>query len=221
MPAIYMSTPYDGQKFSRGTTVTLKASIDQSGLTSAYSAYGVQFYIAGVPLVIAAVTSSWTASTTFTFEYNGDYSIYAKLVNKTSGTYLGYQSGTVTITILATRPDNWSWTSTVSKGATIPNWTNADGKKYCKPLTAKEWNSFLDRIAQFLNYYGLSFTDGSKISDLYVTSNTEMTVEEVEAAAALIDVMNPPTPVPTLPTEGSRITAAYINGLKNSLNSIE
>ncbi len=221
MPAIYMSTPYNGQSFSRGSTVTLKASIDQSGLTSAYTAYGIQFYIEGVPLGIAAVTSSWTASTTFTFQYNGDYSIYARLVNKTSGSYLGYQSGTVTITILATRPNNWSWTSTVSKGATIPNWTNADGKKYCKPLTATEWNNFLDRIAQFLNYKGLSFSDGSKISDFYVTSNTEMKVDDIEMAAALIESMNPPTSVPTLPKEGSRITAAYINGLKNALNSIE
>lgn len=219
MPAIYMGAPYNGQVFNRSTTVTISASIDKNGLTNGYSVYGIQFFIDGVNLAIAPVTSDWKGTTTFTFHYEGTYEIYGRLVNKSTGAYLGYQTGIVTITIKAMRPSNWSWTSNVTRGATIPNWKSG-GVHYCKPLTAKEWNGFCDRIAEFMGYKGLRFVNGSSISDLYVTSNTRMYPKQVEAAAEIISVMEPSIPVPSMPSTGSRITAAYINGLKNSLNSI-
>ena len=217
MPAIYISKPYSGSSYVAGTTVPIVVSIDQSGLSSAYTAYGINIYINDVSLGITAVASNWTASTSFTFRYAGTFRIYGRLVNKTSGSYLGYQTGTSTISIIQSRPSDWSWTSTVSRNATIPNWTSG-GVHYCKPLTATEWNGFLDRITQFMNYKGLTL--GTSISNYYVTSNTRMEVNDVVIAADLINTMSPPTAVPSLPSVGGYITAAYINGLKNSLNSI-
>lgn len=221
MPSIYMSYPFTGAIFTQGQEVRIAADIDQSGLTSAYSAYGIKFYIDDVGMDIVPVASDWTAETSFTFRYAGTYEIYGQLVNKSTGVYLGYQTGTVVITVASTRPSNWSWTSTVSQGATIPNWTNASGKRFCKPLTATEWNGFIDRIAQFMSYKGYSFSGGSSSSDLYVVSNTEMDPDIVDVAGQLIDMLGPTVAVPDAPDSGSRIRASYFNGLKNALNSIQ
>ena len=144
MPAIYMSEPYTGQSFNVNTSFTVKATIDKTGLVSDYSAYGIKFFIDGVSIGIVAVSSNWAATTTYSLSRAGSYSIYGKLVNKSTGAELGYQTGTVTFDIIAPRPSNWSWKSTVSKGSAMPYTKN--GKTiYAKPLTASEWNSFIDR----------------------------------------------------------------------------
>ena len=216
MPAIYMSEPYTGQSFNVNTSFTIKATIDKSGLTSEYSAYGVKFFIEGISIGIVAVSSNWAATTTYSLSKAGSYSIYGKLVNKSTGAELGYQTGTVTFDIVAQRPSNWSWTSTVSKGSAMPYTKN--GKTiYAKPLTASEWNNFIDRIFEFFSYKGMAVSGGGA-SDFYVTKGNQMYGGELEYAQQLIDAMSPPTATPTRTT---RVTAAYVNGLKNSLNSIK
>lgn len=216
MAAIYLSAPYTGQSFNLNSSFTISAQVDSTGLSSSYSAYGIQFFVEGVSIGIAAVTSGWTAATTYSLSRVGSYSIYGRLVNKSTGADLGYQTGTVTINIISTRPSNWSWTSTVSKGSTMP-YTTSGSTVYAKPLTASEWNGFIDRIFDFFDYKGFSVSGGGA-SDFYVSSGNQMYGGEIEYGQQLIDAMNPPT---ATPTRGSRITAAYVNGLKNSLNSIE
>ena len=216
MPAIYMSEPYTGQSFNVNTSFTVKATIDKTGLTSEYSAYGIKFFIDGVSIGIVAVSSNWAATTTYSLSKAGSYSIYGKLVNKSTGAELGYQTGTVTFDIVAQRPSNWSWTSTVSKGSAMP-YTKNGNTIYAKPLTASEWNNFIDRIFEFFDYKGMTVSGGGA-SDFYVTKGNQMHGGELEYAQQLIDTMSPPTATPTRTT---RVTAAYVNGLKNSLNSIK
>lgn len=103
------------------------------------------------------------------------------------------------------RPANWAWESTVSKGSAI-----------C--MTAAEFNRFIDRIFAFAAYKGIS--PAVSPSTYYVEQDTEMLASEVNAVRALINAMSPPTAPPSPVSSGGTITAAFFNGLKNSLNSI-
>ena len=120
---------------------------------------------------------------------------------------------------VAGRPANWSWTSTVSKGAEIP-YTQSGNTITCKPLTASEWNRFVDRVVAFAEYCGMTIPSNYGDS-WYVTKGTEMEVTEVNYMRELISLMPITVSLPSEAKAGGRITAAYINGLKNSLNSIE
>lgn len=97
---IFMSKPYDGSSYEIGDTVTVKASIDPSTLSSGYSSYTVRFYINGSRTSKVSVTSGWTASMKYTFDDSdyGTVEIYAVLCNS-SGSELGPKSDTVSITI--------------------------------------------------------------------------------------------------------------------------
>jgi len=108
-------------------------------------------------------------------------------------------------TAAASRPSNWAWESTVSRGAAIN-------------LTAAEWNRFIDRIFAFAAYVGIS--PAVSPSAYYVEQGTEMLASQFNAARAMINAMSPPTAAPSPVSPGGTITAAAINGLKNSLNSI-
>lgn len=115
------------------------------------------------------------------------------------------------------RPANWSWSSNVAKGATIPH-TISGTTVTCKPLTAAEWNAFVDRVIEFQEYLGEYYTG---MDSLRVTAGSPFKYEVPEAMRQVIASMNPPTAVPSAISSGSKITAAFINGLKNALNSIE
>lgn len=103
------------------------------------------------------------------------------------------------------RPASWGWESTVSKGSAIR-------------ITAAEFNRFVDRVFAFAAYKGVSLTVSP--SAYYVTKGTGMLASEVNAVRTLIASMSPSTALPTAASTGSAITAAFFNGLKNSLNSI-
>lgn len=113
------------------------------------------------------------------------------------------------------RPSDWSWTSSVSKGLAMP-YTKSGTTITCKPLTASEWNGFINRIYDFLEYKGVTPSVGA--SSLYVTKDTRMTAVAVDKARDLIGLMT--DSLPASASSGGGITAAYINGLKDSLNSI-
>ena len=53
-----------------------------------------------------------------------------------------------------------------------------------------------------------------------VESGKPMTSTQANGARYLISQLSPPTSVPASVSSGTVITAAFINGLKNSLNSI-
>lgn len=119
------------------------------------------------------------------------------------------------------RPENWSWVSTVSKGSEIPH-SGSGSNIVVKPLTASEWLAFVERIESFYAYlnktvdstYLYRATNG-------VSSGASMTTTQANGARYLIAQLSPPTSVPSSVSSGDRITAAFINGLKNSLNSIK
>lgn len=103
------------------------------------------------------------------------------------------------------RPSDWSWESTVSKGSAIR-------------MTAAEFNRFIDRIYEFAAYRGASLSGSA--GSYYVTKGSDMLASEVNAVRALINAMSPPTAPPGPVSSDSTITAAFFNGLRDSLNSI-
>lgn len=118
------------------------------------------------------------------------------------------------------RPSNWYWSSTVSKGAAMSMTKNGTAI-IAKPLTAIEWLNFINRIQQFASYSGVTLNPTYiSLSTNGVSSGREMTITQVWAARYLINQLSPPTAVPPEVSSGDTITAAFINGLKNSLNSI-
>ena len=102
MPQVYMAYPYTGLSFNVGEEVELRATIDATGLLDTYDAYGLEFYVNGESVGKGSVNKNWEATFDYTFEETGSCSIRARLVNDSSGAYLGYQSGTVSVTIKVT-----------------------------------------------------------------------------------------------------------------------
>lgn len=105
------------------------------------------------------------------------------------------------------RPNNWYWTSTVSQGLTLN-------------LTAYEWNNFISRIQEFATYRGVAL-NSAYLSSGVAIRGSRMMADQANAVRYLINQLNPPTSVPASVTPGvSTITAAFINGLRDSINSI-
>ena len=119
------------------------------------------------------------------------------------------------------RPSNWTWTTTgISKGSDM-NYSQSGTTITPKPLTAKEWLAFMNRVKEFYTY------KGKTVDSTYwnravngVTSGSPMTATQANGARYLISQLSPPTSVPASVSSGTVITAAFITGLKNSLNSI-
>ena len=147
---------------------------------------------------------------------------------KADGSGTTYSSSVTTsynITLYAiwvkARPSNWSWSTTdISKGSSMA-YTQSGSTITPKPLTAKEWLSFMNRVKEFYTYKGktVDSTNWSR-SVNGVSSGSEMTATQANGARYLINQLSPPTSVPASVSSGTAITAAFINGLKNSLNSI-
>lgn len=123
------------------------------------------------------------------------------------------------------RPSNWSWPTAknkpISSGSDM-NYLNDGVTITPTPLTAVEWLAFMDRIKEFYAY------DNNKvIDDTYwyravngVEKGKPMTATQVNSARYLISQLSIQTSLPSKVSSGTGITAAFINGLKNSLNSI-
>ena len=147
---------------------------------------------------------------------------------KADGSGTTYSSSVTTsynITLYAiwvkARPSNWSWSTTgISKGSSMA-YTQSGSTITPKPLTAKEWLSFMNRVKEFYTYKGktVDSTNWSRAVN-GVSSGSKMTATQANGARYLINQLSPPTSVPASVSSGTVITAAFINGLKNSLNSI-
>lgn len=151
-----------------------------------------------------------------------DYGIVATLWNATAGYELSVMDTMAFTTDIMDRPSNWSWsTSGISRGASM-NYTQSGSTVTPRPLTASEWLKFIDRIESFYEYLGASI-DSTYVyrATNGVSKGSPMTTTQANAARYLIDQLDPPTSVPDRVSSGGRITAAFINGLKNSLNSID
>jgi hypothetical protein len=81
--------------------------------------------------------------------------------------------------------------------------------------------NFAERINAFYIYRGLTIDSTYWYRTVNgVASGSPMTTTQANGARYLIAQLNPPVSVPAAVSTGDRITAAFINGLKNSLNSI-
>ena len=124
------------------------------------------------------------------------------------------------------RPSNWSWPShtadkPISSGSSM-NYIKSGTTVTPTPLTAAEWLAFMNRIKEFYAY-----DNGKTVNSTYwnnavngVKSGSPMTATQVNSARYLISQLPIQTTLPSAVSSGGKITAAFINGLKNSLNSI-
>ena len=212
-PTIYIRT-----FTSTSSGVTLNAEVD----CPSDGRYYVEFEISYLGMTQTHTSSRFTSSTGLTWPFydipsNTKVTGYVYVYDYDTDELYDYDSATVT-TLPPPRPDDWSWTSTVSKGVTMSYTKISDTKYEVYPLTASEWNDFVDRVIEFRDYLGMSATS---LSSLYVTAGDPFDYDVPEAMRQYIASMNPPTAVPSAISSGSKITAAFINGLKNALNSIE
>ena len=182
--------------------------------TGYYNAYGKY---AGVTFTIKDCT--------FTPPSGKRFGSWNQKSDGSGATYSGTITTSYNITFYAiwvkARPSNWSWSTTgISKGSSMA-YTQSGSTITPKPLTAKEWLSFMNRVKEFYTYKGktVDSTNWSR-SVNGVSSGSEMTATQANGARYLINQLSPPTSVPASVSSGTAITAAFINGLKNSLNSI-
>ena len=182
--------------------------------TGYYNAYGKY---AGVTFTIKDCT--------FTPPSGKRFDSWNQKSDGSGATYSGTITTSYNVTFYAiwvkARPSNWSWSTTgISKGSSMA-YTQSGSTITPKPLTAKEWLSFMNRVKEFYTYKGktVDSTNWSR-SVNGVSSGSEMTATQANGARYLINQLSPPTSVPASVSSGTAITAAFINGLKNSLNSI-
>ena len=104
---------------------------------------------------------------------------------------------------LASRPADWDWGYTVIPGARLP--------------TAREWDDFCDWINEFRDYRGLSAYSFTRA----YPGPTDLTAAMVNQTITAIKAMSPPTAPPSNAVKDvTALTAALLNGLAASLNSI-
>ena len=97
----------------------------------------------------------------------------------------------------------WEWDSDVSSGAEFG-------------ITAAEFNRFIDLVFAAAAAKGISLSGSA--SSYYVTAGTDMLASQVNAVRSLISALG--ASVPSAARSGGSITAAFFNGLVNSLYSI-
>lgn len=163
---------------------------------TAYSTATSKTYSGLTPNTTYRVYMSWSHSTVGEGNYNYEY--------------------VKTLEESAERPADWAWTSTVAVNAAVPVTQALDGTYLAKYLTKDEWNGFVTRCLSFMRYLGIT----PPITDAFVVGGTTMEADTINSAIDLLASMSPPTSPPAKVAAGDVISAATINGLKNSLNSI-
>lgn len=163
---------------------------------TAYSTATSKTYSGLTPNTTYRVYMSWSHSTVYEGNYNYEY---VKTLEESEE-----------------RPANWYWSSTVAVNAAVPVTKASDGTYLAKYLTATEWDGFISRCIAFAKYLGMSVS-GSQIS---TTPGTPMEASDINAVIDLLNIMLPPVSPPAKVAAGDVISAATLNGLKNSLNSI-
>lgn len=114
----------------------------------------------------------------------------------------GSTLATVRVQFKSARPASHAWHTTKTKGQPAT-------------LTALEWNSFATKINQFRTYKDLTLYSFSN-----AVKGAKVTASIVNQARTAIAQMVPPSSVPSPASSGGEMTASFLNGLMNSLNSI-
>ena len=193
----------NGGKSGSSTTKTY------SGWMSSWDGYayvdipfdGSSFTRSGYTLLGFSTSSS---STSASYDVSDEYRVKSTSTDDTNPTtrhlYAVWEAESL-------RPDDWVWNPAIVQGNELS-------------IKASHWNAFIDRIQEFADYLGVSLSS-TTISNATATSGERMMASQANAARALISKLSPPTALPDAVSSGSIITAAFMNGLKNSLNSIE
>lgn len=106
-------------------------------------------------------------------------------------------------TTASDRPEDWDWGYQVKPGARLP--------------TALEWDNFRDRVNEFREYKGLSAHSFVRA----YPGPTTLTAAMVNQAIEAIRAMSPPTAPPENTVKNvTKLSAALLNGLAGSLNSL-
>jgi hypothetical protein len=147
-----------------------------------------------------------TPSTTYRFvvaTYEGDTRLERLEISKT------------------TLENTWEWSSNVSVGATIPMLTIGE-EKFPTPLKASEWLGFVEFIKEKADLVGV-ILNSTYLSNATtnVAKGKPMTAAQAMGAWNLINQLSPGTPLPVGIKPGADITASFVNGLKNSANSVK
>lgn len=208
------------QTIDVGDTITVYAKLNPDTVSSSISAYTAKILINGSLKGSAQdwekSGTNWATSCSYTFNTAGSYTVAIALCNS-SGSYLGEKTGSITITVEEAQPDAWSWSSTI--GGTLEVTPTGTDTYDVYPLTAREWNRFLDRIAEWVDYLGVTYW-ASDFAAAEATSGTKMKASQAQAVVSLLEALDPPTSPPSAPYAGDSISASFINGLAKSLNSL-
>lgn len=100
------------------------------------------------------------------------------------------------------RPNDWSWSSTISSGSTLR-------------ITANEWNNFCNRINEFREYKDMSDYSFSSVS-----SGSVISASIVNQAYNAISGISGRGGLPSQASRGEAISAYFFNQLRNALNAI-
>ena len=122
------------------------------------------------------------------------------------------------------RPDDWEWVSTVEYLSPVPtNKVAGTENDYAATfLTKEEWYDFITRIEEFATYLRVDFTVTDRTNCTRdVLSGYPMKASQLNGARSFILKLNPPKSPPAAVQPGGLVTAAFVNGLKDSLNSIK
>lgn len=192
-----------GSTSSTADTIT----VNVSGSDSVSGISGFEFYL---DETYKSTKYGSSASYTYTgLAVNTTYSVGVKAFDNA----LNYSS-LVTQNVLtkSNRPQNFAWTNSKVSGNSFN-------------LTASEWNGFLNRINEFRTYKGLTtfnFYDyyHGDYSFTRAYSGNYFYAYMFNQAVNAISAMNPPTSPPSTKSSGQSIYASYLNGLRDSLNSI-
>lgn len=172
-----------------------------------YNTVTMRIYTTGWTLLETKTIS--TSSTTFSgLSSNTSYIVTAY------STYNSINSITTdqyTVTT-SNRPSNWYWSPAIVQGGSIDVYYSSGYKG--KIVTATQWNSFTSRINQFRAYKGLSNYSFTTVSTGQSLS-AALTQEIYYAIIGMYPSISPPAIL-----SGQSVTAAVMNQMQNSLNSI-
>ena len=150
------------------------------------------------------VSSATTAALSFTANTSRNGYQYRCKITASNGTTVISDAAKLTV-VAETKPDSWEWESTIEQDEDFG-------------ITASEFNAFIDHIYAVAAYKKVTLSGSA--STWYVTKDTPMYASQVNDVVELLDVLNPPTAVPSTVQPNTPITASFFNKLKNSLNSL-
>lgn len=139
-------------------------------------------------------------------EPNAKYEVRAFIVNE--GGPVSLTSAWLGITTANKRPCNWEWITPKSADTYIPFSDNA-----FHPVTATEWNRFLDRIDAFRTYKGLA-----KHGIAAVSTGDDFTLEKYNQAVTAIAECG--VSLSAITSDEAYISYGLFNRLSTALNSI-